>query len=236
MKTLRTTLAAAAVAVLPLAATLASTPAAAQTHAVVASAAIRSIALNSNAGLAPGAVLRVDVHGTPGARNASVTLGTSGVRVPLREASPGHYVGSHVVRRGERIDPQQRLTARVRFGSTTVAQSFRYPPAFQALAMGAARPDRTPPRVTTLAPSKGARIDEHGRTTLSGRLSDDRSGVNPASVRLRVDGLDVTADARITQGDFTYRERLGRGRHSAEVLVRDHAGNATRTAWTFQVV
>jgi hypothetical protein len=80
-----------------------------------------------------------------------------------------------------------------------------------------------------------SRSDEHGRTTLFARLSDDRSGVDTSSVRLLVDGLDVTRDARVTRDEVQYRERLGRGRHHAELLVRDRAGNLARNSWSFFV-
>jgi hypothetical protein len=240
--TIRTHVAAAALLLLPMASTLLAAPAAAQQRAVVAQPDIRSLTLNSNAGLAPGAVLRVQLAATPGARKPGVTLGGSGVHVALRERAAGNYVGSYTVRRGDRIDPLQRLTARASYGSRTLAQSFSYPTAFQALALGnAGAPrgeagDQRPPRVTGLSPANGARVDERGRTTIFGRLDDDRSGIDPASVRLRVDGLDVTRDARITRDDILYRERLGSGRHSAELVVRDRAGNASRTAWTFEVL
>lgn len=79
-------------------------------------------------------------------------------------------------------------------------------------------------------------MDEHGRTFIQARLSDDASGVDPRSVRLVVDGLDVTASARITENEVAYRERLGNGRHRAELQVRDRAGNLTRSAWTFAIV
>jgi hypothetical protein len=236
MKTIRTHAAAAALLLFPLAAVVAQ-PAGAQ-HTVAAQPAVRSLALDSSAGLAPGAVLRVRMTATPGARNANVTLGKSGVRIAVREQAPGHYVGSYTVRRADRIDPLQRMTARVAWrGGTTVAQSFSFPPAFQALAMGnAARRDRQAPRVIGLTPSNGDRVEERGRTFIHARLADQGSGVDARSVRLLVDGLNVTGDARITDDEIAYRERLGRGQHSAELVVRDHAGNVTRTAWTFRVV
>lgn len=237
MKSIRTHAAAAAMLLFPMASVFVAQPAAAQ-HAVVAQPAVRSLTLNSNAGLAPGAVLRLQVVATPGARNPHVVLGKGGARIALREHAAGHYVGSYTVRRGDRIDPLQRMVARMNYrGGTVVAQSFSFPPAFQALAMGnAARADRQAPRVIGLTPSNGERIDQRGRTFIHARLDDKGSGVDPRSVRLLVDGLNVTGDARITDDEIAYRERLGRGQHSAELVVRDHAGNVNRTAWTFRVL
>lgn len=326
---------AAAMLLLPLAAATVAQPAEAQQRAVVAQPAIRALTLNSSAGLAPGAVLRVQLAATPGADTPSVTLGSSGVRVALREQGPGRYVGTHTIRRSDRIDPLQRITARAGYGSRTIAQNFSYPVAFQALAMGgpaAAVPapaierfsvspqgrivpgrelrfrlvgaaggnawldipgvvngvdlketrrgvyegsytvrrrddldafdravatlriggeratarvdlpeartarDRRAPQVSGLTPANGGRVDERGRTLIQARLDDDRSGVDPASVRLLVDGLDVTGDARVSRDEVVYRERLGNGSHRAELVVSDRAGNVSRTAWSFRVV
>jgi hypothetical protein len=233
---IRTHLAAAALLLAPVAATLVAEPVAAQQRAVVAQPAIRGLTLNSNAGLAPGAVLRLQVEGAAGARATTVALGSSGVRVALREQGAGRYVGQYTIRRNDRIDPTQTLAVRASLGGRAVAQNFSYPAAFQALALGATHgADRTPPQIADVSPSAGSRTGERGRTTVFARLSDDRSGVDAGSVRLVVDGLDVTPDARITRNDVVYRERLGRGRHHAELLVRDRAGNVARNSWSFVV-
>lgn len=233
----RSRVAAVALALLP-AAWLAAAPAHAQVpqRAIVAQPDIRSVTLDSSAGVAPGAVLRVQLLATPGARNAHVALAGSQVRVPLREVAPGRYVGNYTVRRGDRIDVSKRLTARASYGSRTIAQSFAYPASFQALAMGNARRDERPPQVSDLFPANGSRVDERQRTTIQARLDDRGTGVDPRSVRLVVDGLDVTADARITEDGIAYREHLGNGLHRAELVVRDRAGNVNRTAWSFRVV
>ena len=225
--------AAAAMLLLPLSSAFVALPAAAQ-HAEAAQPALQALHVQSSAGLAPGAVLRLQLAGTPGARQANATLGDSGVRVALRERAPGHYAGTYTVRRGDRIDPLQAITARVNLGDRTLARDFRYPAALEALAR-APRDDRAP-QVTQLAPANGQRLQEQGRTFIHARLDDAGSGVDPRSVRLVVDGLDVTADARVTDEAVAYRERLGRGEHRAMLVVRDRSGNVNRTAWSFRVV
>jgi hypothetical protein len=124
------------------AAVLVAQPAAAQNYqyrvAEPEQGRITSMTLNSDGGLRPGATLRVQVAASPEARWANVQLGNSGVRIPLREVSPGEYVGTHVIRRGERIDPTQLMTARAGWGEGPVQLAFNFPPSFQALAMGAA--------------------------------------------------------------------------------------------------
>lgn len=328
----------------PTAAMMMAQPAAAQQRAVVAQPSITQMALNSDAGLSPGATLRVQVIGTPNARSGSLTLGNSGISIPLRQESPGSYAGSYVVRRVDsaKIDPSQLLTARLTFGDRTYSRQFNYPDAFQALSMGAApaaaprlaverfvmrpmgriepgrelrfrlrgapgadawmdipgvingvdlaevRPgvyegvytvrrrdnldafrnavatlklgtqrvtarldlngreddlqtsgpgprDERPPEISDLFPANGDRVGERGRTRIGARLADQGSGVDPASVQLRLNGRDVTADARISADEVTYRADLDPGRYTAEVVLRDLAGNSARKAWTFDV-
>jgi hypothetical protein len=235
----------------PVAATLIAQPAAAQQRAVVAAPSITQMALNSDAGISPGATLRVQVVGTRNATGGSMTLGSSGIRIPLRHQGAGSYTGSYVVRRADRIDPTELLTARLTFGNRTYSRQFNYPPAFQALAMGASRgPDRSDerrddrraardehsPDITDLLPGNGERVGERGRTRVGARLSDQGSGVDPRSVHLRLNGRDVTADARVSEDQVIYRADLDPGRYTAEVVVRDQAGNSTRKAWSFDVV
>jgi hypothetical protein len=251
-RNLLTRIAAAALVLAPLGAAIAQ-PATGQPYghrqAVVAQAQpeVRSMSLNSDAGLAPGATLRVQVTATPGADNAIVRLRGSGVKIALREEGPGNYVGRYTMRRGDRVDPGHMMVARLAWNDQVIAQNFNYPPAFQALAEGAARGDRDrghdragrdeqAPRISEVTPSNGARVGERGRTNISARFVDADSGVDARSVRIRVDGLDVTANARIQDDEINYIERLGRGRHTAELIVRDRAGNASRTTWSFNVV
>ncbi|HVE52819.1 MAG TPA: hypothetical protein VNB23_05505, partial [Ramlibacter sp.] len=234
----------AAMLLAPAALTFLAGPAAAQQRAA-AQPAITNMALNSDAGLSPGATLRVQVQATPNARRATIALGESGITVPLQQQAAGQYAGTYVVRRSDRIDPTQLMTARVTFGERVYTRQFNYPPAFQALSMGArgepretvvnARRDQHSPDITDLAPANGDRIGERGNTRISARLSDEGSGVDPSSVRVRLNGRDVSAEARVTDDRVVFRDDLEPGRYVAEVTVRDRAGNLTRKSWNFEV-
>lgn len=94
--------------------------------------------------------------------------------------------------------------------------------------------DQRPPRITDVTPDHGDRVGERRRTRISARFHDGGSGVE--SVALRVDGRDVTGWSRINSEQIRYREDLAPGRHVAEVIVRDRAGNVNRRAWSFVVV
>lgn len=223
---------AAALALLPLAAAVLPGPAAAQERATVArvatvapAPAIQRFTVRPAGKLLPGRELRFQLVGLPGAR-ASLDIPGVVQNVALRETRPGVYEGRYTIRRRDDLAAFDRAVATLRRG----------PERFTAQVALADRADRSAPRIVQVTPGNGARVDERGRTFIQARLSDDRSGVDPRSVRLIVDGLDVTADARISDDEVAYRERLGRGRHRAELVVRDRAGNETRSAWTFAVV
>jgi hypothetical protein len=170
----------------------------------------------------------------------------------VRQRASGSYTGSYVIRRADRIDPMQLLTARLTYGERTYSRQFNFPTAFQALAMGAAadrsvrreerreerreaRRDERSPDILDLVPANGERVGERGRTRIGARLFDEGSGIDPASVRIRLNGRDVTPDARVTPDDVTFRDELEPGPYTAEVTARDQAGNMTRKAWTFEV-
>ncbi|QJW85308.1 hypothetical protein HK414_23700 [Ramlibacter terrae] len=102
--------------------------------------AIYETSLNSSAGLSPGATLWLRVTATPTSKNVSVTLGRSGVRVPLREQSPGAYTGNYTVRVTDRIDPRELLVIRVDVNGVVAVRNFTYPPAFRAPANAAPPP------------------------------------------------------------------------------------------------
>jgi hypothetical protein len=240
---LRSTVAA-ALLLAPAALTFLAEPAAAQQRAA-SQPAITNMVLNSDAGLSPGATLRVQVQATPNAKRATISLG-EGVTVPLQQQGPGQYSGSYVVRRSDRIDPMQLMTARFTYGERVYSRQFNFPPAFQALSMGArgeprgevrnARRDQESPDILDLMPANGERVGERGNTRVGARLADAGSGIDPDSVRLRINGRDVSADARVTDDRVVLREDLDPGRYTAEVTVRDKVGNLTRKSWNFEVV
>lgn len=95
--------------------------------------------------------------------------------------------------------------------------------------------DREAPQIVAVTPSQGSRISERGVVNITARYNDDRSGVDVRSVTLRVDGRDVTHRARLDGNDIRYVDNLRPGRHFAELVVRDRAGNVARRAWSFDV-
>lgn len=94
--------------------------------------------------------------------------------------------------------------------------------------------DRAAPQIVDVTPDQGDRVGDRGRTRISARFVDQGSGVQAAW--LRVDGRDVTGYSRFDGDRIRYRDDLAPGRHVAEVIVRDNAGNVSRRAWSFVVV
>lgn len=96
--------------------------------------------------------------------------------------------------------------------------------------------DHRAPVISDVTPNQGDRISERGRTRISARIHDGGSGIDERSVVLRVDGRDVSHRVRVDDDEVRYRDDLAPGRHYAELIVRDRAGNATRRTWWFDVV
>ncbi|MCC2632894.1 MAG: hypothetical protein K0S48_780 [Ramlibacter sp.] len=142
---------------------------------------------------------------------------------------PGVYEGSYTIRLRDDLSEIDRAVATLRNGPMTTSARIVLE------GEGAQWPDRVGPKVVDVTPNHNQHVGERGRTEVSARYRDDRSGVNVSSVRLRIDGDDVTRQARVTGNKVSFEANLRQGRHQAELVVRDRAGNVTRTAWNFVV-
>src|SRR4051812_26947513 len=82
----------------------------AQPAVAVAAPAIDSLEVNADAGFLPGSNLEFLVRGTPRGL-ARVRVAGSGLDLPLRETSPGTYIGSYTVRRTDPLQPSALIHA-----------------------------------------------------------------------------------------------------------------------------
>lgn len=91
--------------------------------------------------------------------------------------------------------------------------------------------------VLTLAPPNGSTVTT-ATPDIAASYSDLGRGIDAASVRLSLDGLDVTAQASVNASStvFTSRSPLAQGAHTATAEVADFAGNRSSTSATFFVV
>lgn len=91
------------------------------------------------------------------------------------------------------------------------------------------------PTLAAAAPADGWQGEER-RPGLAFRLSDGGTGVDPASVRVLLDGVDVAGAGSLVDGGFSYTPAadLAFGRHRVRVIAADRAGNFMAPAeWGF---
>jgi hypothetical protein len=97
--------------------------------------------------------------------------------------------------------------------------------------------DVTGPMITNLVPAPGAVI-EGGRPEIGASIKDE-SGVEPSSIRLFVDGVQVAVVFDVTSGRARYTplKPLATGHHRIRLEAEDRAGNPAQPAaeWAFTV-
>ncbi|HEY6871527.1 MAG TPA: Ig-like domain-containing protein [Geobacteraceae bacterium] len=96
--------------------------------------------------------------------------------------------------------------------------------------------DSTPPEIFAPIPADGAVLnDPRPAIGASYRDAAEGSGIDPASARLTVDVVDVTAAASVTSTGIVYHPTgdLSYGVHTAYVTVADRAGNHADATWHF---
>jgi hypothetical protein len=238
MKKNRYSIPAAALLLLPLGLAGVAGPAAAQPRpAVVAQASlIERFVMRPMGRLKAGDEVRFRVNGAASGR-ATVDIPGVASGILLQETRPGVYEGSYTIRRTDNLDAFAQSTATLqRDGLRQVARVETRGNGRNNRDDRWDRDDR-PPQISGITPAQHESVSERGRVRIGARLDDEgRSGVDRDSVRLRVDGRDVTRGARITDDEVEYRaDDLRPGRHTAELTVRDRAGNEARRDWSFEV-
>lgn len=94
-------------------------------------------------------------------------------------------------------------------------------------------PDETPPATGGLTPGAGVQTG-CGSPVIMASYSDNRAGVDTASVNLVVDQEDVTALSNISAGSIFYIPPvMASGLHTATLTVADLSGNVTTSSWQF---
>ncbi len=178
--------------------------------------------------LEPGTELVFTLEGTPGA-SASFNLDGIASGIPMRELRPGVYEGRYTLRRQDRLSTTTPVVANLRAGDRTVSANLVWP--------NAAPVDNRAPQVTRILPADGAQVPA-GSVTISAALQDvgPASGVDARSVRVMLNGRDVTPNTQIGASGFTTTAVLNPGRYDVQVLARDMAGNEVRRNWGFEVV
>ncbi len=176
----------------------------------------------------PGSELRFALDGLPG---AAVLVDLPGISadVALREIRPGHYEGAYTMRRNDILMLSRPIVATLRSGDRGVTANLAAPAI-------PAPGDNRAPNIVEISPRDGDVVAGGQNIQISANF-DDRggSGVDPASVRVILSGRNVTPDAQIGPNTFNLRASLAPGHHTVDVTARDHAGNAVRREWGFDV-
>jgi hypothetical protein len=75
------------------------------------------------------------------------------------------------------------------------------------------------------------------RPTITVLLRARGAPIDYDSIRMRINGVDVTPDLEIGDNTVTYRPRepLDAGRNLVRLIVRDRDGNTTEREWSFEV-
>lgn len=96
--------------------------------------------------------------------------------------------------------------------------------------------DKTAPIIEITSPQNNSTTN-NSKPSITVNYSDGLSGIDLSTVRLTVDGLDVAAEAMITEAGITYTPEaaLKDGAHSIVVYVSDKAGNGIETSSTFTI-
>lgn len=93
------------------------------------------------------------------------------------------------------------------------------------------------PGITNVIPANNAILsDTEIRPAISAAFSDP-SGIDTSSVKLLVDGTDITTGALIQENGVSYQteQDMVLGKHNVSVEVSDTLGNKAEYAWTFTI-
>jgi parallel beta-helix repeat protein len=94
--------------------------------------------------------------------------------------------------------------------------------------------DTTPPTISNLQPPDASKTNDS--TPNIGADYSDLSGIDTASVVLKVDGIVVTPQTLTASGvSYTPASELSDGSHDVELIVDDMYNNQATTTWSFTV-
>ncbi|MGC4047883.1 MAG: stalk domain-containing protein [Armatimonas sp.] len=193
----------------------------------IAAPEVRSLTFDAPRPLRGGEKLTVTLLGTPGAEGTFSVSGVESARsVSLKETDAGTYVGSFIVPVGAQVKNAPMLAS--------LRKSGKLSPMIQS--SQAVTLDGTGPQIGTLSPAPNAAASTQN-LLIYATLSDSGTGIDPGSVRVTVNGADVTAKATVTEAFFSYKPEapLPAGKTAIAVTARDLAGNESSREWSFQV-
>jgi hypothetical protein len=186
--------------------------------------AIASVASSATKPLRAGDDLAVTLHGTPGG-GAQFDVGPYVLGLAMSERSPGTYTGTYRIPNGANF-ANVPIVGHLRAGG--VDSTKQAPQSVSA--------SSSPPGVGDFAPDEGATVNS-SRPSIFATFVSDAVAVNPSSVRIIVDGHDITASSVRTPGFVHYVPAVPYPDGVVRVTVRvaDLAGNVTSKSWSFTI-
>jgi hypothetical protein len=190
------------------------------------SAQITDFAVSARGPLRANDAFTVTLHGTPGGK-ATFDIGTYLTGLAIPETAPGTYTTKYTVPDG------------INFSRTTVyghlAAGGSEAPRAEATQLVAVT--TTKPQIVDIAPPNGQTVNNNKPSIYATYRSPTDVGINPSSVRIEVNGLDVTAASTRTDQFITYSPGapLPDGPVTVRVTIADNAGNPQARSWSFTV-
>ncbi len=192
----------------------------------VSSVEVTSFTHNGQKPLRAGDTLQAALTGTPGGKASFSVLGVAD-NLPMTETAPGVYAGRYAV--GKNVSARDAAVV-----GTLLAGGVGSP---LTQAPGLVDLDTQPPKLTDFGPASGV-ATESDRPLIYAALTDGAgTGIDPAASRMRVDGVDVTAQAGAAPALLLYQPPapLASGPHTVSLFVADKAGNTAALTWSFRV-
>jgi hypothetical protein len=173
-----------------------------------------------------GQSLHVRMNGTPGGA-ATFDLSNVVVDNPMTEVRPGHYEGSYLIEVGTNLIDAPIIVRLQKNGLTAQAEG---PDPLAIIT--------TPPTVKDAKPDAGAQVNNPRPNIYVTFYSFGDRGLNAQTLKLVVNGKDVSAQATRTAAFVSYLPSadFGGGSVTVEVSGADTAGNPLYYKWSFTIV
>jgi hypothetical protein len=169
-------------------------------------------------------VVHFSLLGTPG-EIAAFTIPSLIKNAPMTEVAPGQYEGRYVVP-GD-VSVTGNVTAQlIDAASLTVITSQVSCPITI---------DSIPPSIASENPAPDTTVSS-ARPQIYALIDDGKGpGIDDSSVKLKIDGVDVTKSATVTAHFVTYQPATAivEGKHAIDLAVSDKAGNHADRTWSF---
>jgi len=176
------------------------------------------------------APVKVALVGTPGSQ-ATVSIAglptVTNLMLTESDTTPGTYAGAFTVPPGFALDKAAVTGALTLAGTTS--------PVFTSPATLSI--DSQPPAISDLEPADGSTVTDK-RPDIGGELSDIGTGIDPTQGQLMLNGVDVSAQMKVTKSHFILHPiaDLPAGTSKLVVTVKDMAGNVAQKEWVFSIV